>query len=230
MSFLLKAADRLAYLPYKLGRLAGWLILPLIFVIMFDVITRKIDFFRIGMSELSFYWLIEPIKLQDMEWHLHGVLLLLSFGLGYLMNSHVRVDIFRELLPRRKQAWIELWGLVIMAVPYTMIVSYFAWVFVSMSYSQGEGSESLTGIPHRYIVKSFTLVGFGILLCACISTLLRIWVYLFGTEDEKEQALGKLEIFPEEIQPEATLADVPGLENELIDEEKLATLAKKEEG
>jgi TRAP-type mannitol/chloroaromatic compound transport system permease small subunit len=230
MSFLLKAADRLAYLPYKLGRLAGWLILPLIFVIMFDVITRKIDFFRIGMSELSFYWLIEPIKLQDMEWHLHGVLLLLSFGLGYLMNSHVRVDIFRELLPRRKQAWIELWGLVIMAVPYTMIVSYFAWVFVSMSYSQGEGSESLTGIPNRYIVKSFTLVGFGILLCACISTFLRIWVYLFGTEDEKEQALGKLEIFPEEIQPEAILANVPGLENELIDEEKLATLAKKEEG
>ena len=216
MSSLLKLANYLEYLPRKIGRLAGWLILPLIFVIMFDVITRKIDFFRIGMSELSFYWLIEPIKLQDMEWHLHGVLLLCSFGLGYLMNSHVRVDIFRELLPRRKQAWIEFWGLVIMAVPYMLLISYFAWIFVKISFLQGEGSESLTGIPNRFIVKSFTLIGFSILLFACTATLLRIWVYLFGTEDEKERALGKLEIFPDEITPEAIVGTIPGVDDEII--------------
>ena len=150
MSSLLKLANYLEYLPRKIGRLAGWLILPLIFVIMFDVITRKIDFFRIGMSELSFYWLIEPIKLQDMEWHLHGVLLLCSFGLGYLMNSHVRVDIFRELLPRRKQAWIEFWGLVIMAVPYMLLISYFAWDVLLISHT----SSSLPDVKSSNIVPA----------------------------------------------------------------------------
>ncbi len=205
MSSLLRVAGVLDFIPRTLGRWAGWLILPLIFVIMFDVTTRKIDFFRIGMSELSWYWLIEPIKLQDMEWHLHGVLLLMSFGLGYLTNSHVRVDIFRELLPRRKQAWVELWGLLIMAIPYGILITYFAWKFVALSYSQGEGSESLTGIPHRYIVKSFTVIGFVLLLSACVATALRIWVYLFGDESHKEQALGVLEIFPQEVTAEVAL-------------------------
>lgn len=199
MSSLLKAAHYLDIVPRTLGRWAGWLILPLIGVIMFDVVTRKIDFFRIGMSELSFYWIIEPIKLQDMEWHLHGVLLLMSFGLGYLMNSHVRVDIFRELLPRRKQAWVEFWGLATMAIPYGLLITYFAWKFVALSYSQGEGSESLTGIPNRYIVKSFTVIGFALLLSACVATILRLWVYLFGDAEDKENALGVLAVFPQDF-------------------------------
>ncbi len=224
MSSLLKIAGVLDYFPRTLGRWAGWLILPLIFVIMFDVITRKIDFFRIGMSELSWYWLIEPIKLQDMEWHLHGVLLLMSFGLGYLMNSHVRVDIFREMLPRRKQAWVEFYGLALMAIPYCLLITYFAWKFVALSYSQGEGSESLTGIPHRYIVKSFTVIGFGLLLSACVATFLRLWVYLFGNDEEKEQALGVLAIFPAEISAEAVAETIAG-----IDDDPLHITDKKKE-
>ena len=75
MSSLLKMANKIDVLPRRIGMAGGWLILPLIVIIMFDVVTRKIDFLRIGMSELSWYWLIEPIKLQDMEWHLHGVCL-----------------------------------------------------------------------------------------------------------------------------------------------------------
>ena len=103
-----------------------------------------------------------------------------------------------------------------MAVPYMLLITYFAWIFVKISFLQGEGSESLTGIPNRYIVKSFTLIGFSILLFACTATLLRIWVYLFGTEDEKERALGKLEIFPDEITPEAIVGTIPGADDEII--------------
>jgi len=216
MSSLLKLAGYLDIVPRTLGRWAGWLILPLIFFIMFDVITRKIDFLRIGMSELSWYWLIEPIKIQDAEWHIHGALVLCSFGLGYLMNSHVRVDIFRELLPRRKQAWTEFWGLTLFAIPYCLMFTYYAWVFVALSYSQGEGSESLTGIPHRYIVKSFTVIGFGILLMAVISTFLRICVYLFGNKDEQRKAFEVLSVFPDSTSTEAAAADVPGVDDELI--------------
>ncbi len=133
MGPLLRIADTFDRMAQFVGKAAGWVILPLIAVIMFDVVTRKIDFLRIGMSELSWYWLIEPIKLQDLEWHLHGIILLMTFGYGYLLNSHVRVDIFREMLPRRGQAKIEFWGLVVMAMPYLALVLYFAVIFVSLS-------------------------------------------------------------------------------------------------
>lgn len=198
MKSLLKVAEALDWAPRNLGKLAGWLILPLIAIIMFDVITRKIDYLRIGMSELSWYWLIEPIKLQDMEWHLHGVLLLMTFGFGYLLNAHVRVDIFREQLSRRGQAWVELGGLLFLAIPYLSLVLYFAFIFVKISILQGEGSESLTGIPMRYIVKCFTVVGFVLVLSAVLATFMRLIAYQFGAKEEKAEAESMLHVFAHE--------------------------------
>ena len=43
MDRLLKVADVLDIVPRYMGKLAAWLVLPLIGVIMFDVIARKID-------------------------------------------------------------------------------------------------------------------------------------------------------------------------------------------
>ena len=195
MGSLLKIADFFDVIPRRIGMAGGWLILPLIVIIMFDVVTRKIEFLRIGMSELSWYWLIEPIKLQDMEWHLHGVLLLLSFGYGYLVNAHVRVDIFREKLSARGQAKVELWGLIIFAAPYLATVLYYAFIFVYASYSQNEGSESLTGIPMRYIVKSFTIFGFILVIMSVLSTAIRLMAYLWAGPEAHRQARDQLEIF-----------------------------------
>ena len=133
------------------GQAGAWLILPLVFVIMFDVVTRKVDFIRLNFSEFSVdYGYSVPTILQDFEWHLHGIILLTTFGFGYLANAHVRVDVFREHIHPRKQAWLEFIGLFVMAV----------------SYHQGEGSESLTGIPRRYVIKSFMIIGVVVLSMA----------------------------------------------------------------
>ena len=198
MNGMLNLADRLDRIPRFIGKCAGFVILPLIAVIMFDVITRKIDFLRIGMSQLSWYWLIEPIKLQDMQWHLHAIILMLSFGYGYIMNSHVRVDVFREMLPRRGQAWIEFWGIVLLAMPYLIIAIYFSFQFVKISFFQGEGSESLTGITHRYIIKSVMFIGFVLTFSAFLATFLRLWALLFGDHDDKERAATALKLFSQD--------------------------------
>jgi TRAP-type mannitol/chloroaromatic compound transport system permease small subunit len=198
MNGLLNLAETLDRIPRFIGKCAGFVVLPLIAVIMFDVITRKIDFLRIGMSQLSWYWLIEPIKLQDMEWHLHAVILMLSFGYGYLMNSHVRVDIFREMLPRRGQAWVEFCGILLLAMPYLIIAIYFSWQFVKISYLQGEGSESLTGITHRYIIKSVMVIGFTLTMSAFLATFIRLCALLFGSHEAKARAAEELNIFTEE--------------------------------
>ena len=196
MEKLLNLADFFDRPARFLGKVAGWIMLPLIGVIMFDVITRKIDFIRIGMAELNLRWL-NPIIFQDMEWHLHGVILFLSFGFGYLMNAHVRVDIFREMLSHRKQAWFELCGLILFAIPYLSLITYFAIRFVLLSYSQGEGSESLTGIGMRYIIKAAMVFGFLLLWAAFIATMLRLFAYLFGDANTQHAAEGKLAIFAE---------------------------------
>jgi len=198
---LLQLADLFDRPARFFGKVAGWVMLPLITVIMFDVITRKIDFIRIGMAEMNLRWL-NPIIFQDMEWHLHGIILFLSFGFGYLMNAHVRVDIFREMLTHRKQAWFEFFGLFLFAIPYLTLITYFAIQFVLLSYGQGEGSESLTGIGMRYIIKSFMIFGFVLLWFAFIATLLRLFAYLFGDATTQHIAEGELNVFAQSVELE----------------------------
>lgn len=180
----------------KVGMGFGWIIIPLILVIMFDVVTRKVDFIRLYFSDISIkYGYSVSTILQDLEWHMHGVLLLMTFGLGYLANAHVRVDVFREHLPPRKQAWIEFVGILVFALPFLVAIGWESWILVKISYIQGEGSESLTGIPWRWFVKSFMILGVLVLFLAVAVTFVRLCAYLFGSKEEHEEALGKLEVF-----------------------------------
>ena len=49
------------------GKIGAWLSIPLIFIIIFDIITRR--FFILGST-----------KIQEMEWHLHSAIFLLALG------------------------------------------------------------------------------------------------------------------------------------------------------
>jgi len=199
MGSLLNLAGVLDRIARRTGKAAGWIILPLIFMIVFDVVTRKVDVIRLYFSDFSInYGYSVSTIVQDLEWHFHGVLLLLTFGFGYLMNAHVRVDIFRENLSRQKQAWMEFWALVVMAIPFLVIMLFYTWRFVAISYGQGEGSESMTGIPWRYVIKVFMPLGILIVLMAAVATLIRLIAYLFGAPDEKERAHGEMSIFAHE--------------------------------
>ncbi len=199
MGFLLNLANVLDRIARSVGKAAGWIILLLIFVIMFDVITRKVDVIRLYFSDFTIeYGYSVSAILQDLKWHLHGVLLLLTFGFGYLMNTHVRVDIFRENFSRRGQAWAEFLGLTLMALPFMLLMLFFAWRFAAISWHQGEGSESMTGIPWRYVVKSFMFIGFCVATVAILATLGRLIAYLFGSPDAKRSAHQALAIFAHE--------------------------------
>ena len=75
---------------------------------------------------------------------------------------------------------------------------YYATDLAGLSFMQGEGSDSLTGIGKRWIVKSAMPVGFVIAMIAVLATLIRLIAYLFGTVDQQEEALDGLEIFADE--------------------------------
>ena len=80
MKTLLRISDALERFVVGVGRLAAWSFVLLVVVIMFDVITRR--FFAMG-----------SVKLQEMEWYLHALLFLMCLGLGYVHNTHVRIEI-----------------------------------------------------------------------------------------------------------------------------------------
>ena len=199
MDALMRLAAIFDKISRNVGKLVSWIILPLIFMIMFDVITRKIGFIKDWSSQFTIdYGYSVSFILQDLQWHVHGVLLLLSFGFGYLMNAHVRVDIFRESVSRRKQVWIETLGLVICAIPFLLVMIYYSWIMTQASYLQGEGSESQVGLGMRFIVKSFLVTGFTVVLLSVLATLFRCFAYLWGNEEQQSNAEEDIQFFTDD--------------------------------
>lgn len=181
------------------GKSVGWLMLPLIAVIMFDVVTRKIDYTRLWFSDFTVtYGYSLSTIMQDLQWHFHAMILMLSFGYGYLANAHVRVDVFRELLPERTQAWFEFILLILLAFPFMLMMIVYGWDLFTLSWFQGEGSDSMTGIDFRWAIKFFVPLGFVIAMMATLATLFRLYAYLFGDAAQKAEAKDKLEIFADD--------------------------------
>ncbi len=166
MSFLLKLSDLLKAPVEFCGRWIAWIAVVIIAVIMFDVISRR--FFSIGSS-----------KLQELEWHLHTLLFMFTLGIGYLHNTHVRIDIIREKLGRRSKCVIEILGCLLFLIPFCIVVIYFGTDMTWRSWEKGEVSASATGLPFRWLIKSAVPLGMTLLLMAGLSVLLRRIVSLF---------------------------------------------------
>ena len=151
------------------GMVGAWLAIPLIFIIIFDIVTRR--FLVLGST-----------KLQEMEWHLHAALFLLALGFGYLRNSHVRIEVVRERFSQLWKARLEVTGITLFLVPYAALVIWFGLDFAERSFSINEVSSALTGLSHRWIIKSFVPLGMLLLLLAGIAVLLRNLAYLMLLE------------------------------------------------
>ena len=164
---ILQVSQSLEKVVVFFGKAGAWLAFPLIFIIIFDIITRR--FFILGST-----------KLQEMEWHLHTALFLLTLGFAYIKNSHVRIEIVREKYSALTKAIFEIIGILIFLIPYTFIIIYFGIDFVSRSFSMNEVSSALTGLSHRWIIKAFIPFGMFILLLASLSILLKNIAFLIG--------------------------------------------------
>ena len=196
MPLLLRLSDRLARLCTIAARIGAWMIMPLILIIVFDVVTRKIPGVQQYVLSSRLNDFMSATRLQELEWHFHAVIFLLAYGFAYLDGTHVRVDIWRDGRSERSRGFIELAGLIAFAIPYVAVLIWFGWEFVEKSYLQHEASPSATGLPNRWIVKSFLFIGAVLLMCSLIATLLRVVAYLFGSSEVARAARERLGMIP----------------------------------
>ena len=113
-----------------IGKIGSWLAIPLIFIIIFDIVTRR-------------FLILGSTKLQEMEWHLHTALFLLVLGYAYLKNSHVRIEIVREKYSTLVKSIFETMGILIFLIPYTLLVIYYGFDFVQRSFNMNEVSSKI---------------------------------------------------------------------------------------
>ena len=151
-----------------IGKIGSWLAIPLIFIIIFDIVTRR-------------FLILGSTKLQEMEWHLHTALFLMVIGYAYIKNAHVRIEIIREKYSPFLKSIFETLGILFFLIPYTCLVIYYGLDFVSRSFRMNEVSSALTGLSHRWVIKSFIPLGMFVLFLAGLSILLRNIIFIISS-------------------------------------------------
>lgn len=167
MQRALALSRQLEAFAVTVGRLAAWLAIPMMIIIVADVILRR-------------YFVIGSTILQELEWHLHGALFLLCLGYAYAKGAHVRIELLHDRFSLRTKAWIELLGCLFFLIPFCIAVIKFGTDFALMSFEAAEISASQVGLAYRWVIKSVLVLGFVLLACAALSRLLRAIVFLFG--------------------------------------------------
>ena len=112
------------------------------------------------------------VGLQELEWHLVSPIALLGMSYALHHGEHVRVDVFYERMRPQVRTMVDITtALLTMAVGL-----YLAWLaipYVGASMAMGQGSPDPGGLPHRFLLKAFIPIGFGLLALQALGALLK---------------------------------------------------------
>lgn len=150
--------DKIERMFMRLNRVTGKclavLLLLMVLNVFYDVVTR---YFLHNSS----------VAMQEMEWHLFGLIILYGMSVALLDEGHVRVDFIYDRFSLRKKALINIVGTVFFLVPLALLVLFGSLDYVTDAYVIREISEDPGGLPYRWLIKGMIPVSFAYLIfCA----------------------------------------------------------------
>ena len=188
MQFLIRIAQLIDRLLRFLAMFGGWLGLLLVITVCYDVVTRYF-----GVPKPAG---LNSTMVQESEYWLNSFLIVFSIAYAYVKNAHVRVDLFRPRFSAKTLLRIELAGVLLAVIPYSLMGLWLSWPYTVKSYISGEISKSQNGLSNLWILKGGLIVLFTLLLLVGISKFIKIVAALrdeLPSEDRK-QLLGGEEL------------------------------------
>ncbi len=166
MKQLLILANKLENINRVIAIITRWSVLLMLSLGFWNVLGRYISVI-IGHN-LSSNALIEG------QWYLFDVIFLLGMGWTLQQKGHVRVDIFQSRLAPKRKAQIELFGTLILLLPFALGVMAISIEPTWQSWKIWEVSPDPNGLP-RYWVKSLIPLGFLLLTLQGIAEAIKTW-------------------------------------------------------
>lgn len=166
------------------ARLGAIAMVALIAITMYDVMTRYFSIPKFAG--------LNSTMVQESEYWAHGILFALLMGYGLTKQVHVRIDLVRDLMPRKVKYLMEMLGILIFLVPYAYIGAIYSFDYAAKSFVDGEVSPSTIGLTNIWLLKSTLVVMFVLLLMAGISQFLKAIDGLLGnlTTEQEDHVLG----------------------------------------
>ncbi len=182
---------------------AAWLNVALIIVILTTVILRY-GFHRNG---LLLGWGLVPM--EELEWHLYSVPFM--FGLAYAItnNSHIRIDIIHMAMSKRLQHFFEIFGIIFLLMPFLLIMLDFSFDYAVYSFTHNESSQSPSGLPYRWIIKSVIPLSMLLMIIAALARLIQETALLLHHGKEmKETVSARASLMQRMLTPQLKDSDV----------------------
>ena len=145
----------------RIGNVVAWAMVLLMVTIVTQVILHE---FRIGIGQL-----------EELQWHLYAVVMMIGMSYAFLGDAHIRVDVFQHRFSDRARAGIDIAGSVLLLLPFLVFLLMKSWPFVQRSYLLQERSNNPDGLPFRWIIKAFIPLTCVFMMLAVASRLIRCW-------------------------------------------------------
>jgi TRAP-type mannitol/chloroaromatic compound transport system permease small subunit len=115
------------------------------------------------------------VWMGELEWQIFALLFLIGMSFAFQEDKHVRIDLFYNKFPVKKQLWTDVMGNIIFLIPWCIVVIITGYKYASNSWYIHEGSANPGGLPAKYIIKSMISISFLLLLITGINeTILKI--------------------------------------------------------
>ena len=145
MSGLIAVCRGIERLNGAVGKAAAWLVLFLVLVQFALVLMRYV----FGTGSLF---------MQESLIYAHAILFMMAAAWTLAEDGHVRVDIFYSVATPRRQAAINLFGVVVFLLPMCWLLWWVGYPYVARSWGVLEGSRETSGIPAIFLLKTFILL------------------------------------------------------------------------
>ena len=161
-SILLKIISIIDAFTECTGKFISIFVIILVLLVGYDVSMRYL--FNSG-----------SIAIQELEWHLFSIILLLGSAYTLKHDEHVRLDIFysSKLINDKVRIWFDVLGTLLILLPFCLLIIVSAWPFVTQAYIHNEISPDPGGLPARWLIKAAIPLGFFFLLIQGIAEALK---------------------------------------------------------
>lgn len=162
------------------GRVASWTLPLLVVSVCVSVVLvqlRANELLHWGTSLPVFGQRLTLNGLNDLQWHLFAIVVMLGTVYALYDNAHVSVDFLASGFTPSTRKLITIVCDLVILLPFACVMAWFSWQYVLNAYTSGEGS-SYGGLGDRWIIKAVMPLGFGLLGLFGLARALRLSIEL----------------------------------------------------
>ena len=141
-----------------MGQAAAWLIIPILALVLIGVLLSAAKVGIIVRWENDVFLLGSKLTLAsigDLQWHLFGIMLMLTLAGALVSDRHVRVDFLRQHMSARQKNVIDLVGHLVFLLPFCAIVIYHGYDFMIEDWPSWSDNRTLPFDPNTQFWKYF---------------------------------------------------------------------------